>query len=90
VVQEHTTATASTTRMVVETCDCLGECGYGPNIMMWTIDNNNDDATTTTGTQQQLINQVRGRDAIYQVLGIADPVTTSDNNNNETESMSNT
>jgi NADH:ubiquinone oxidoreductase subunit E len=39
----------------VERCYCQGECGYGPNILV-------DD---------KLINNVRGRDAVLQALGLA-------------------
>lgn len=40
--------------MTVEGCDCQGECGYGPNVVV-------------DGT---LINNVRGRAAVLQVLGL--------------------
>jgi hypothetical protein len=39
----------------VEVCDCLGECGYGPNLVV-------DGA---------IVNGVRGRAAVMQALGIA-------------------
>lgn len=39
----------------VERCYCQGECGYGPNVLV-------DD---------KLINNVRGREAVLQALGIA-------------------
>jgi hypothetical protein len=40
----------------IESCDCLGECGYGPNILVNNI---------------KLINNVRGEEAIRQVLGLS-------------------
>jgi hypothetical protein len=43
------------TTTTVERCYCQGECGYGPNIVV-------DD---------KLINNVRGRDAVLQALGLA-------------------
>ena len=39
----------------VEGCDCQGECGYGPNLV---VDGN-------------IVNDVRGREAILQALGIS-------------------
>jgi NADH:ubiquinone oxidoreductase subunit E len=39
----------------IESCDCLGECGYGPNILL-------DNAI--------LINNVRSQEDIRQALGL--------------------
>ena len=39
----------------VEICDCLGECGYGPNLVV----------------DGQIVNGVRGRQAVLQALGVA-------------------
>ena len=39
----------------VEICDCLGECGYGPNLVV----------------DGQIVNGVRGRQAVLQALGMA-------------------
>jgi NADH:ubiquinone oxidoreductase subunit E len=38
----------------VEGCDCQGECGYGPNVVV----------------DGKLINNVRGREAVLQALGL--------------------
>ena len=70
----------------VEKCDCLGECGYGPNVMRIirsSSNDNNEDKTT-------LINQMRGPDNIYQALGIItpplpSPSTTPEETTNESE-----
>lgn len=40
----------------VEACDCQGECGYGPNLLV----------------DGKLFNNVRGRDAVLQALNIQD------------------
>jgi hypothetical protein len=56
----------------VEKCDCLGECGYGPNVMR-IIQANDDNAST----EKTLINQMRGKDSIYQALGLPLPTETT-------------
>ena len=38
----------------VEGCDCQGECGYGPNLLI----------------DGKLVNSVRGREAVLQALGL--------------------
>jgi NADH:ubiquinone oxidoreductase subunit E len=38
----------------VEICDCQGECGYGPNLVV----------------DGKLINGVRGKEAVLQALGV--------------------
>lgn len=43
------------TTTTVERCYCQGECGYGPNVLV----------------DEKLINNVRGRDAVLQALGLA-------------------
>lgn len=40
--------------VLVEGCDCQGECGYGPNIVV----------------DGKLINGIKGKEAILQALGI--------------------
>jgi hypothetical protein len=61
----------------VEVCDCLGECGYGPNLVV-------------DGT---IVNGVRGRMAVMQALGIAvsaaeEAAKTSENANEKAEGAS--
>jgi NADH:ubiquinone oxidoreductase subunit E len=43
-----------TEQISVEGCDCQGECGYGPNLVV-------------DGT---IVNNVKGRDAVLSALGI--------------------
>jgi len=43
-----------TDQIAVEKCDCQGECGYGPNMVV----------------DGKIVNGVRGREAILQALGI--------------------
>ena len=50
--------------IMIESCDCLGECGYGPNVMMIT---QNEDSSNN---DKILKNHIRGQEAIYQVLGL--------------------
>ena len=38
----------------IEACECQGECGYGPNVVV----------------DGRLINNVRGREAVLQALGV--------------------
>ena len=57
----------------VEKCDCLGECGYGPNVMRVIQNGDNDDEPI-----KSLINQVRGKDSMYQALGLPPPMTDSE------------
>lgn len=52
IAEEEEEAEGMSSSTTVERCDCQGECGYGPNIV---VDN-------------KLINNVRGRDAIVQAL----------------------
>jgi NADH:ubiquinone oxidoreductase subunit E len=40
----------------IEACDCQGECGYGPNLLV----------------DGKLVNNVRGREAVLQALGYKD------------------
>lgn len=40
--------------MTVEACDCQGECGYGPNIVV----------------NGKIVNGVRGREAVLKALGV--------------------
>jgi NADH:ubiquinone oxidoreductase subunit E len=42
----------------VEGCDCQGECGYGPNILL----------------DGKIVNDVRGKDAVIKMLGIIELV----------------
>lgn len=42
------------TAIVVEPCDCQGECGYGPNLLV----------------DGKIVNDVKGREAILKALGI--------------------
>lgn len=44
--------------VVVESCDCQGECGYGPNVVL----------------NGKIVNGVRGKEAVRQALGLAQPV----------------
>jgi NADH:ubiquinone oxidoreductase subunit E len=46
---------------IVEGCDCQGECGYGPNILV----------------DGQIINNVRGTEAILQACGMKADVNQS-------------
>jgi len=50
VLEEKSLATTTT----VEGCDCQGECGYGPNLLV----------------DGKIVNGVRGREAVLQALGI--------------------
>lgn len=43
-----------TTAITVEGCDCQGECGYGPNLVV----------------DGKLINNVKGKEAVLKALGI--------------------
>jgi hypothetical protein len=52
---QRTTSSSSVHGVQVEICDCLGECGYGPNLFV----------------DGRLINGVRGRQAVLQALGLA-------------------
>ena len=52
----------------VEKCDCLGECGYGPNVMRIIPSNDDEQQAETT-----LINQMRGNDSIHLALGLPPP-----------------
>ncbi len=40
--------------VVVEGCDCQGECGYGPNLLL----------------DGKIVNGVKGKDAVVKALGI--------------------
>jgi NADH:ubiquinone oxidoreductase subunit E len=40
--------------VVVEGCDCQGECGYGPNLVV----------------DGQIVNGVRGKEAVLEALGV--------------------
>lgn len=59
----------------VERCDCFGECGYGPNVMKVIKMSTNNNKVEDEETTKTLINQVRGIDAIYPILGISAPPT---------------
>jgi hypothetical protein len=58
---------------IIESCDCLGECGYGPNIL---IDN------------AILINNVRNQEDIRQALGLPPAVAVAKQEEAETVSPS--
>lgn len=51
----------------VEVCDCLGECGYGPNLVV----------------DGRIVNGVRGRMAVMQALGMAAVATADKNAEND-------
>jgi NADH:ubiquinone oxidoreductase subunit E len=51
---------SSTGDVAVEICDCLGECGYGPNLVV----------------DGRLVNGVRGRMAVLNALGLAASAST--------------
>jgi Thioredoxin-like [2Fe-2S] ferredoxin len=51
----------------VEVCDCLGECGYGPNLVV----------------DGRIVNGVRGRMAVMQALGMAAVSASSSTANDE-------
>jgi hypothetical protein len=54
----------------VEVCDCLGECGYGPNLVV----------------DGRIVNGVRGRMAVMQALGMAAVSASSSKANDENKS----
>ena len=41
--------------VVVQDCECQGECGYGPNLLL----------------DGKMVNRVKGKDAVVKALGLA-------------------
>jgi NADH:ubiquinone oxidoreductase subunit E len=41
--------------VVVQDCECQGECGYGPNLLL----------------DGKMVNRVKGKDAVEKALGLA-------------------
>jgi hypothetical protein len=58
----------------VEVCDCLGECGYGPNLVV----------------DGRIVNGVRGRMAVMQALGMAAVSASSSKANDENKAEAST
>lgn len=53
-VQEVVEEKGVSEKFTVEGCDCQGECGYGPNLVV----------------DGDIVNSVRGREAVMQALGL--------------------